>query len=411
MRTSNRDYPRHHPPTRAPACLLIGLALSCGGERAADTAAYTAVDSAGVRIVTSNAPALGEAALHIEAEPVLRIGQEGEGVYQFGSIVDGVLLTDGHFAIADGLARELRVFDAGGRHVTSFGGDGEGPGEFRHIGPVFAYLGDSIGAFDGRLYRTTIFSRASGESRTIQNGIEGNFQVVGVLDNGAFVLYNPGSGHARPELEQGLHWDSTDVVVMDPAGSSRVVARLPSRQLAIGPAGSRESLIPLQYAVHAVAEDGFYWATSDRYEIRFHDGDGRLRRILRRPVQPRAVDEAMIAEYENGMLEMVRRWEGEAAVPRYRRSFQDGVYGEFVPLFAQSFVDADGRLWLSESAWPLMSAPPLRWSLFSAEGAWLGDVEAPAGVTIVDSRADVVLGIWRDELDVQHVQLHRLTGG
>jgi hypothetical protein len=40
---------------------------------------------------------------------------------------------------------------------------------------------------------------------------------------------------------------------------------------------------------------------------------------------------------------------------------------------------------------------------------WLGDLEAPDKLRIVDSRGDIVLGIWRDDLDVQYVQLHLLV--
>lgn len=75
-----------------------------------------------------------------------------------------------------------------------------------------------------------------------------------------------------------------------------------------------------------------------------------------------------------------------------------------------AFVDSEEKLWVSEPAWPSLDATPRHWSLFSKEGFWLGDVEAPGGVSIVDSRGDLVLGIWRDEFDVPYVQVHRLVG-
>lgn len=50
-----------------------------------------------------------------------------------------------------------------------------------------------------------------------------------------------------------------------------------------------------------------------------------------------------------------------------------------------------------------------RWSVFSEEGVWLGDVATPEGVWLRDARDEVVLGIWTDELGVEYVQLHRLT--
>ncbi|MGH9158580.1 MAG: hypothetical protein ACRD2X_01135 [Vicinamibacteraceae bacterium] len=99
--------------------------------------------------------------------------------------------------------------------------------------------------------------------------------------------------------------------------------------------------------------------------------------------------------------------EGEGAVPRYRRSFEQDRYGEQVPLFSTAFIDRDRRLWVGESTWAA-AGPPRRWSVFSSEGHWLGDVEAPDRFTLLDSRGDGVLGIWQDDLDVPYVQLHRL---
>jgi hypothetical protein len=164
-------------------------------------------------------------------------------------------------------------------------------------------------------------------------------------------------------------------------------------------------------SIKAVAEDGFYWATSDRYEISFYDTEGKVRRILRRPVHPRAIDESMKVEYEAAILARVRRTEGEEAVPRYARNFADASYKETLPLFGSAFVDGDQRLWVSEWPFPTTSSsqpPPRRWSAFSPEGIWLGDLEAPDGLRILDSRGDIVLGIWRDDLDVQYIQLHHL---
>jgi len=158
-----------------------------------------------------------------------------------------------------------------------------------------------------------------------------------------------------------------------------------------------------------VAEDGFYWATPDRYEIRFFDGEGVLRRILRRSVQPTPVEPSMIEEWIEANLENWRRYEGEDAIPRYRRGYEEAHYREYVPLFGTAFVDNDQKLWVSGPTWPSLQGPPRRWSVFSPDGFWLGDLDAPEGVSIVDARGDLVLGIWRDELDVPYVQVHRLA--
>ena len=391
--------------------LLITVLVACSSDVSVDVDAYTIVDSAGVRIVESHSPTWGEDGRRIDPEPSLRIGQvEGEEPYEFGQLWDGVLLADGQMAVSDGQAREVRVFDSAGRHVNTLGQAGDGPGEFRNLGTVFEYRGDSIAAFDGRLYRTSVFSRSSGLARTVQNRVEGNFGVFGFLRHGPFLLFNP--GQYRPELPQGLQWDSTDVVAMDLSGdSSKIVTRLPILERLIGPGGRRESWRLQGVSIQAVAEDGFYWATSDRYEISFYDTEGDVRRILRRPIQPRVIDASMKAEYEAATLTDFPRTQGEERARMFARNFEDASYAETLPLFATAFVDGDQRLWVSEWPWPSLLKPPRRWSVFSAEGVWLGDLEAPDGLMIVDSRGDIVLGIWRDDSDVQYIQLHHLAGG
>jgi hypothetical protein len=134
-----------------------------------------------------------------------------------------------------------------------------------------------------------------------------------------------------------------------------------------------------------------------------------LRRILRRPVEPRAVTREMIDAWIAANLEEVRRREGEAALPRYRQSYAEGVYGERVPLFDRAFVDGNDRLWVAEAVWPQRGSAPRRWSIFAPDGAWLGDLEAPARLRILDSREDLVLGVWQEEGEAPFVQVHRLS--
>lgn len=387
------------------------LALAACAADNAPSAGHTVVDSAGIRIVESFTPAWGEPGRRIEPEPFLRIGEaDAEGPYQFGRLVDAALLSDGHIAVADIQAGEVRIFDDRGRHVTTLGRKGGGPGEFGLLNFVAEYPGDSIAAFDQRLDRTTIFPRAPGEPRTLLNPVQGNFMAFGLLGNGSILLYSP--GEFRPGRLPGLQWDSSDVVLVHAAdGSSDVVARLPVREQVFLPDGHTRELTPAHTSIRAVAHDGFYWATSDRYEIRFYDPEGSVRRIIRRPVEPQRVNDAMIAEYEAGMLDYARAVIGEHTLPDLRRRFQEGTYGELAPLFGTAFVDGDQRLWVSESSWPTFDGPLHRWSIFSPDGIWLGDVEAPERLRVMDARGGVVLGIWHDDLDVPYIQLHRLTGG
>jgi hypothetical protein len=65
-----------------------------------------------------------------------------------------------------------------------------------------------------------------------------------------------------------------------------------------------------------------------------------------------------------------------------------------------------GHLWLQE--YRRDSAHPHRWSVFDPDGAWLGVVETPADFSLTEVGLDYVLGIGRDELDIQYVEMYRL---
>jgi hypothetical protein len=387
---------------------FIGLlcALSACAPDVAERDSHTVIDSAGIAIVESVAPEWGDSA-RIDPDPLARIGREEPGPYQFAFISHAQLLSDGTIAVADFSSAELRLFDAAGRHLASMGRPGEGPGEFRSITSVFEYAGDSVAVYDQRLRRLTVFDRAGGTPRTIPIQNDQNLDAFGMLADRTLLLYNPGQfRRGRPE---GLQWDTTDIVAVRPAdGTVRTIMRLPSRERLVGPDGQDRALVPLRWSIQGAADDGFWWSTGDRYEIAFYDTLGVQRRMIRRPVQPRPVADADLEAYRNAHFEQVRRFQGNAGVERARRGLDDGMVGDHVPLFSVAFVDRDRRLWVAESTWPDLAATPRRWSVFDPDGVWLGDVDAPPGLRFADARGDTVLGIWRDELDVQHVHTHRI---
>jgi hypothetical protein len=321
-------------------------------------------------------------------------------------------LDNGVIAVAEVLASEIRLFDAAGTHVRSMGSRGRGPGEFQAITALFRRAGDSLAAYDPRERRITVFSLDSGAPRTVHSDAmpssRGTFDAFGAFGDGTLVLHNPGSSF-HPELKPGLQWVPSEVVVLSPHdGSSRVVARLPSRHQFVLDGGDTKRLEPAHGSIRAATADGFYWGTSDRYQITYFDTHGTVRRILRRPVEPRAVLPAMTEQWIAQDLEQVRQREGEQGVARRRQTYADNAIGETLPLFESAFVDQNGWLWVGSSEWPALQAASRTWSLFDSTGVWLGDVDAPAGLRIVDRLDDRVLGIWQEEGEAPYVQVHRL---
>ena len=116
----------------------------------------------------------------------------------------------------------------------------------------------------------------------------------------------------------------------------------------------------------------------------------------------------MIEQWIAEHLERVRQREGEAAVSRYQQLYDEASFADCLPLLQWAFVDGNERLWVGSSEWPQQQAASRVWSIFEANGTWLGDVTAPAQLRIVDSRDDLVLGIWQEDGEAPYVHVHRL---
>lgn len=127
---------------------LLALAVAvgaCGGDDAPRT---SVVDSAGVTIVRSSAPAWSAGdGWRLAGAPDLIVPSEGDG-YQLSDVQSAVRLGDGSLVVANGGENRLLFFDANGRLVDTAGRFGGGPGEFRNLTHVWRMRGDTLVAFD-----------------------------------------------------------------------------------------------------------------------------------------------------------------------------------------------------------------------------------------------------------------------
>ncbi|MYE18044.1 MAG: hypothetical protein F4Y07_16365, partial [Gemmatimonadetes bacterium] len=100
----------------------------------------------------------------------------GAEVYQLYAVEDAARLADGRIAVANGGTGEIRFFSASGGHLASWGGIGEGPGEFAQWDPeaVTEWPGDSIVAAEWWRGRVAVFDADGNPGRTATLG-EGRF--------------------------------------------------------------------------------------------------------------------------------------------------------------------------------------------------------------------------------------------
>lgn len=152
----------------------------------------------------------------------------------------------------------------------------------------------------------------------------------------------------------------------------------------------------------AVAGDGFYQGSAEAPQVGLHDARGRLVRIVRWGGAPRRVTPADVAAYRERTLARA----DPAARPGTQRMLADLRFPEAMPAYAAIMADRAGGLWVQEYA--ASEEDPVRWTVFDPQGRQLGTLALPARFRVTDVGADYVLGVGRDEMDVEQVQMYRL---
>ena len=155
----------------------------------------------------------------------------------------------------------------------------------------------------------------------------------------------------------------------------------------------------------AVRDTTLIVGTSETMSLDVRSFDGRLLGIVRVPGVDLTVTDADVQAYR--ALLMSRAPQDEAV----RKGVMDRLDAVPPPAekaaYSNVMVDADGNLWVGEL--PVGTLAPRRWTVFSPEGRLLGDVMVPDETfQILDLGADALLGVWMDDLDVQHVGVYAI---
>ena len=383
---------------RIVAALVVMCTVACQEDRQGSTGLWSEItDSAGIRIVENAAPAAASRLeWRIGPEPTVSIGaREGEEPYLLYLVRDAMMLPDGRIIVANGGSGELRMFDALGTHLATWGGEGEGPGEFDNLSQIEPWPGDSIAAWfapqmgisvfdaEGNYARTFTLATAPGTPPWVQfwpfASSDGSILSVKTADTVVVQLHD-GEGTVRSSL--GVHDGSDQDVVNEGTDREIVIGTIFGGTPVWEPWG-----------------DLVVITTTSRYELKAFTRDGVPARIVRRGHEPRAPGEAEI-EAEIRTRPMIAQVGAEPT----RRPYHSSV-AEHYPAFASVMSDALDHLWVREYEVPGEERPGSLWTVFDAEGRVQGLVEMPAGLVIYEIGEDYILGKLRDELDIEYVQV------
>lgn len=405
------------------AALMLATVLSaCGGDSntTSNDWAGTITDSAGVAIVTNSMNPSWSADEAWTTEQVLRIGEAaGDADYQFGQIAGIGISSDGRILVLDQQAQRVMVYGPDGTYQRSIGRPGSGPGE---LGPaanaLFVGRGDTVLIPDlgnQRVNVTALDGESSSFAIQMDQGIPIRYDL---LESGDLVaqrraLNLPNQTAEANDLIATQAYDGTilDTLLTPKRGDSFTLT------------GDRP-----QFRIFApepvwtmLSSDRMAFAVNDTYRIEVFGSDGTLERIVTRPYDAMPVTDA----HQRTLLGLMRTQFERGGVPSAQAELLlEGVsFAETWPAFTQMRAGPDGTLWIQrvrylgdlseeelESFNPTLDQGSPKWDVFDFEGRYLGVVELPDRFTPFIVEGDRFYGVYRDEFDVQYVQVLRING-
>ena len=334
----------------------------------------------------------------VDSVPKLDLAETGTGInHEFSRVRGMTLLSNETMIVVDAGSQELRLFGSDGRWLNTNGGRGEDPGEFRNVQAVIRTEEDVILAldYDGRV---TMFDRDLSLLRTFQ------------LPNTASTIYDLGNDLILVELayQSTTYHQGGRALIREPSSLWRFDlfgARVDSVgemagyeeymfTIEDGPSGAAPPLFG-KSSEAAVRNGRVFVGDADVMEIREIATTGALLRIMR------------IADYPLDLTDDAIAAERQARLGDDPHPIRAAVEGQLPspgtrPAYDEMIADPMGAVWLRRFRGTSEAADPETWEVLGADGRWLGSVEAPKDVAIVDVGVDVVAGVWWDELHIEH---------
>jgi hypothetical protein len=426
---------------RRRAGALVALACflgACGEASSNDAAARVEVtDSAGVQLVRNLSAAADTTALELVEE--LRIGVlDGPEEYQFFRIAGVAVDPNGRIFVADAGGHTVRIYDRDGTFVRGFGRPGQGPGEFTRAAGLFLWR-DTVHLLDqGRGFTSALFDTTGVLLTTFPSLLPNGSRISPVGATAAGWLVSDDSLFSRQQRERAGD------VVRTPSTIARVAAAdlhavTASRAAAdsllvpvtmylggrvfysLGSEGGSE-LFPLgnypffePTPARAVDGRGFvHVARGWPYVVDTYDADGALVRRVTRAHDSIPVDDALVGAvmrrartHYDTLSEVrgasMRTYETRAGYPRIG----------YVPVTSTIQASSDGWLWIRR---PDLEPDPVAlafaiglpprtsyWDVFDPDGVLQHTVQLPPRFVLRAITAESIVGIMRDEYDVEYV--------
>lgn len=392
------------------------LAFGCIGQERRISSGVVVSDSAGITIIDSGVLD-STLVLSGSPHPALKIGViDGPAEMQFFRVSDVKRLSDGGIAVANAGSRELRIYNPGGTHRATAGGTGQGPSEFRYPSALVVLPGDTIQVQD---FLDRVYFSASGDFVRRETMDRGAFAALWSEDGGMSE-----GGQWMPDgtlFAPVYHWNqnppvpgplfrpamtfvrvSEDLTDVDTLGDFGGILQ---QYVDVGGERGASATVP-PFATNTSwalgAGDGSVVAgdnAAPRFDRFLPDGSHS---IIRWTADSRSVSRSEVEEWKD--LQRSAEWT-QSRLPELERAWASMDVPEAKPYYGRVTAGSDGTVWLADGDG---SAEHTSLRAFAADGSYLGRLELPARFTPYDSGPGWVLGVVRDETDIEFLWLVEL---
>jgi hypothetical protein len=352
--------------------------------------------------------------LTLSPAPTLTIADDGTPATQFVRVMGVMGLSNGGVAIANRGTNDVRIFDARGKHVATFGRTGDGPGEFRRL-ELIGRSDDTAWFYDSGAQRTTAAvlgpkPELLGTTRITATGNRGSFSVTGRLPDGRWVA----TTNVSPTFDnpQGVHRlpGSTGIIAKAGDGavswlgdfkSAAIFVHSPTRDIKDAATG------PIAFPpwLRTATGDGQIWigdsAGDSLVVVRTRD---MSRFTVRLPIASRTPSRELVNSERAAELEQSQSPSGKAFT---EAKYSAKYLPERLPFFESLIPGPSGELWVQEYSG--RRASPAQYIILDVNGRPKGRVRVPGGSRVRDVGADYVILAHEDVDGVESIRVHRLS--
>jgi hypothetical protein len=353
-------------------------------------------DSSSVQIVTVGIPR-NPPRWSVSAAPVISIAFPLDSLpynrfQEVGRLASGHIVVRPYSFITVGgrwaglKASVLLVLDSVGRVVRAIGRQGRGPGEFEGIDGLLVFPGDSL------------LIRSAGQNTIV--GPDGRFvrriamveDPIGRFADGSLLTTTQSGRQSKADRfgRNTYHRYRADGTYADTIAGPLVAFESPvERRTELSPSASV-----------ALGDSVLYYTAGDTFEISVFSQTGRLSRIIRLDLLPKAITQQDIDRYGQEKVRVARA--RGYPPPDVRQYF----FAQRLPAITSLQTDKEGNIWLRRGS--ATSQDPVEWIVLDPRGRYLAGVTLPGRLIVSQIGRDYVLGSEQSDEDEMLVRMYRL---